>query len=94
MKDSLFFQSHGKQLIKPEPGSRLPQYVWWLNGKSNMTPQIQVVFNGSLIQMPANMFCALGKNDQKDLCRARPEPGDRKDGSNTANGFNLASSVR
>jgi CubicO group peptidase (beta-lactamase class C family) len=42
-------------------------YLWWLNGKSTyMIPQAQFVFNGSIIPHgPADMFCALGKNDQK-----------------------------
>lgn len=42
-------------------------YLWWLNGKSSfMSPGLQVVFNGSLIpKAPADMFAALGKNDQK-----------------------------
>lgn len=42
-------------------------YLWWLNGKSSyLLPQIQLQFNGSLIPNgPTDMFCALGKNDQK-----------------------------
>jgi len=42
-------------------------YLWWLNGKSSMmVPGLQQVFNISLIpNAPADMFCALGKNDQK-----------------------------
>ena len=42
-------------------------YLWWLNGKpSFMVPQSQFVFNGSLIpNAPADMYCALGKYDQK-----------------------------
>lgn len=42
-------------------------YMWWLNGKSSfMLPQTQIVFNGNLIpDGPTDMFCALGKNDQK-----------------------------
>jgi CubicO group peptidase (beta-lactamase class C family) len=42
-------------------------YLWWLNGKSSaMVPSIQTVFQSSLIpNAPADMFCALGKNDQK-----------------------------
>ncbi len=42
-------------------------YLWWLNGKpSFMLPQSQFVFNGSIIpNAPTDMFCALGKNDQK-----------------------------
>ncbi|HBK82253.1 MAG TPA: serine hydrolase, partial [Flavobacterium sp.] len=42
-------------------------YLWWLNGKSSYRlPQTQLQFNGSLIpNAPSDMFCALGKNDQK-----------------------------
>ncbi len=42
-------------------------YLTWLNGKAScMVPQSQLVFPQSLIPAaPADMFCALGKNDQK-----------------------------
>ncbi|MBK6833443.1 MAG: serine hydrolase [Bacteroidetes bacterium] len=42
-------------------------YLWWLNGKSScMVPQSQLVFPMSLIpNAPADMYCALGKYDQK-----------------------------
>lgn len=42
-------------------------YLWWLNGKSSYhMPQTQFQFNGKLIPNAADdMFCALGKNDQK-----------------------------
>ena len=42
-------------------------YLWWINGKSTYhLPQTQFQFNGSLIpSAPSDMFCALGKNDQK-----------------------------
>lgn len=42
-------------------------YLWWLNGKpSYHLPQTQLQFNGTLIpSAPADMYCALGKNDQK-----------------------------
>lgn len=42
-------------------------YLWWLNGKANYRlPQSQLQFQGSLIpDGPNDMFCALGKNDQK-----------------------------
>ena len=42
-------------------------YLWWLNGKSSYhLPQSQLQFNGSLIpNAPADMYLALGKNDQK-----------------------------
>lgn len=42
-------------------------YLWWLNGKTSFhLPQNQIQFPGSLIPTaPADMFMALGKNDQK-----------------------------
>lgn len=42
-------------------------YLWWLNGKSSFhLPQSQVEFPGALIpSAPNDMYCALGKNDQK-----------------------------
>ena len=42
-------------------------YLWWLNGKTSFhLPQSQLQFNGTLIpNAPADMYCALGKNDQK-----------------------------
>ncbi|AXO79893.1 class C beta-lactamase-related serine hydrolase [Olleya aquimaris] len=42
-------------------------YLWWLNGKSSFhLPQTQFEFPGELIPNgPSDMYCALGKNDQK-----------------------------
>ncbi len=42
-------------------------YLWWLNGKSNYRlPQTQFQFNGKIIPTaPDDLYCALGKNDQK-----------------------------
>ena len=42
-------------------------YLWWLNGKTSYhLPQTQLEFSGELIpNAPADMFAALGKNDQK-----------------------------
>jgi CubicO group peptidase (beta-lactamase class C family) len=42
-------------------------YLWWLNGKSSyMVPSSQIIIPSSLIpNAPPDMFCALGKNDQK-----------------------------
>ncbi|WP_299224987.1 serine hydrolase [uncultured Psychroserpens sp.] len=42
-------------------------YLWWLNGKSSYRlPQTQLEFSGNLIpNAPDDMYCALGKNDQK-----------------------------
>ena len=42
-------------------------YLWWLNGKSSYhLPQSQLEFPESLVpNAPNDMYCALGKNDQK-----------------------------
>jgi CubicO group peptidase (beta-lactamase class C family) len=42
-------------------------YLWWLNGKTSyLNPGIQFPINGSLIpNAPSDLYCALGKNDQK-----------------------------
>lgn len=42
-------------------------YLWWLNGKSSYhLPGLQLQFPGTLIpNAPSDMYCALGKNDQK-----------------------------
>lgn len=42
-------------------------YLTWLNGKaSHMLPTLQFVFSGMLVpNAPADMYAALGKNDQK-----------------------------
>jgi CubicO group peptidase (beta-lactamase class C family) len=55
-------QVNSSQSINPSYG-----YLTWLNGKpSYMLPTLQASFNGSLTpNAPADMFAALGKNDQK-----------------------------
>lgn len=66
-------------------------YLWWLNGKSSFhLPQSQIEFNGRLIpNAPNDMFCALGKNDQK-IYVARSKKlviirmGDSAEGTNVA----------
>jgi CubicO group peptidase (beta-lactamase class C family) len=64
MTDSVYFNSMvtTSQNINPSYG-----YLWWLNGKAtHMLPQTQFVFNGNMIpSAPADLFAALGKNDQK-----------------------------
>ena len=42
-------------------------YLWWLNGKSSYhLPQSQAEFQGELIpNAPNDMYCALGRDDQK-----------------------------
>lgn len=66
-------------------------YLWWLNGKSSYhLPQTQLQFNGTLIpNAPSDMFCALGKNDQKIYVVPSKKlviirMGDAADGSNFA----------
>ncbi len=50
-----------------QPYNQSYGYLWWLNGKSTfLAPGLQFIFNGPLFpNAPADMFCALGKNDQK-----------------------------
>lgn len=64
LSDTAYFtaQVNSSQTINPSYG-----YLTWLNGKSSfMTPILQTVFQGMLIpNAPADMYCALGKNDQK-----------------------------
>lgn len=66
-------------------------YLWWLNGKSSYhLPQTQLQFNGTLIpSAPSDMYCALGKNDQKIYVIPSKKlviirMGDAADGSNFA----------
>lgn len=66
-------------------------YLWWLNGKATYhLPQTQLQFNGSLIpSAPSDMYCALGKNDQKIYVVPSKKlvlirMGDAADGSNMA----------
>lgn len=58
----LYAMSHPSQNLNPSYG-----YLWWLNGQSSyMVPGIQVNIPGPLIpNAPADLFAALGKNDQK-----------------------------
>jgi CubicO group peptidase (beta-lactamase class C family) len=64
LKDSLYFKSSvtTSQSMNPSYG-----YLWWLNGKTTfMNPGLQFSFPGPLIPNAApDLFCALGKNDQK-----------------------------
>ncbi len=64
LKDSLYFKAmiNSSQSLNNAYG-----YLWWLNGKSNfMTPFIQTVWPGTLFpNAPSDMYCALGKDDQK-----------------------------
>ncbi len=64
LNDTNYFKSQiaTSQNFNPSYG-----YLTWLNGKSNyMLPGPQFVFNGPLVpNAPADMYSALGKNDQK-----------------------------
>lgn len=64
LHDTTFYHDmiNTSQNINPSYG-----YLWWLNGKASfMLPGSQFVFNGAIIpNAPADLFCALGKNDQK-----------------------------
>lgn len=50
-----------------QPINKSYGYLWWLNGKQSYhLPQTQLQFNGSILpNAPADMYMALGKNDQK-----------------------------
>jgi CubicO group peptidase (beta-lactamase class C family) len=91
MKDSTYF----KAMVNTSQSLNLSYgYLWWLNGKSSfMTPQVQFVFPGTLMSnAPADMFCALGKNDQKIYVVPSQKLVIVRQG-NTAGGFNLAASA-
>ena len=64
LSDSNYFNNQitSSQNINPSYG-----YLTWLNGKSNyMLPTTQFLFQGMLVpNAPSDMYCALGKNDQK-----------------------------
>ncbi len=64
---SSFFENatHSSQAINQAYG-----YLWWINGQNTYRlPQTQNLFTGNLIPAaPSDLFCALGKNDQKIYC--------------------------
>jgi CubicO group peptidase (beta-lactamase class C family) len=64
ISDTNYFkaQTNSSQNLNPSYG-----YLTWLNGKSSyMLPTTQFLFSGMLVpNAPADMYCALGKNDQK-----------------------------
>lgn len=55
------------QISSSQPLNPSYGYLTWLNGKDrHMLPTLQFVFSGSLVpNAPADLFAALGKNDQK-----------------------------
>lgn len=64
LSDTAYFRqmTNTSNTINPSYG-----YLWWLNGKNKfILPSSQFVFNSWLIpNAPADLFAALGKNDQK-----------------------------
>ncbi|MBS1684917.1 MAG: serine hydrolase [Bacteroidetes bacterium] len=64
LRDTAYYHAMttSSQAFNPSYG-----YLWWLNGQSSyMAPGLQLVYNGPLISSaPADMYAALGKNDQK-----------------------------
>lgn len=91
LKDSLFFKDmiNSSQTLNEAYG-----YLWWLNGKPTfMTPQVQFTFSGTLMpNAPNDMYCALGKNDQKIYVVPSQKLVVIRQG-NSAGGFNLAASA-
>jgi CubicO group peptidase (beta-lactamase class C family) len=91
MNDTAYFRSmtNTSQNLNKAYG-----YLWWLNGKTSlMTPGFQFVFPGTLMSnAPSDMFCALGKNDQKIYVVPSTHMVVVRQG-NTAGGFNLAASA-
>jgi CubicO group peptidase (beta-lactamase class C family) len=64
LSDAAYFESQ----TNPSQALNLSYgYLTWLNGKATyMLPTVQLVLNGPLTpNAPADMFAALGKNDQK-----------------------------
>lgn len=64
LSDTTYFNA---QVNASQPLNQSYGYLTWLNGKSShMLPQSQIVFNNILVpNAPADMYCALGKDDQK-----------------------------
>jgi CubicO group peptidase (beta-lactamase class C family) len=91
MKDSLYYKAmvNSSQTLNNAYG-----YLWWLNGKNSyMTPGFQITFPSTLMSnAPNDMFCALGKNDQKIYVVPSQKIVIVRQG-NTAGGFNLAASA-
>jgi len=91
LKDSVYFKA---MTTSSQSLNNAYGYLWWLNGKANfMTPGLQVVFPGTLMSnAPSDMYCALGKNDQKIYVVPSQKLVVIRQG-NTAGGFNLAASA-
>lgn len=91
MKDSAYFRAmvNTSQNLNKSYG-----YLWWLNGKASfMAPGVQFTFPGTLMSnAPNDMYCALGKNDQKIYVVPSQGLVIVRQG-NTAGGFSLAASA-
>lgn len=91
MKDTAYFRTmtNTSQNLNLAYG-----YLWWLNGKSSlMAPGYQLIIPGTLMSnAPSDMYCALGKNDQKIYVAPSSNMVVVRQG-NTAGGFNLAASA-
>ena len=78
LNESFFTESiSSSQNINPSYG-----YLWWLNGKSNyMVPGSQTVYQGTLIpNAPADMYAAMGAEDQRIYVIPGKKNGCRKNG--------------
>jgi CubicO group peptidase (beta-lactamase class C family) len=64
LSDTNYFR---KMKLSSNPYNLSYGYLWWLNGQASfMTPGLQTVFPTALVgSAPADMYMALGKNDQK-----------------------------
>ncbi|MFM2138557.1 MAG: hypothetical protein RJA57_864 [Bacteroidota bacterium] len=64
LRDTVYFDA---QVNTSQPLNLSYGYLTWLNGKaSHMLPTLQAVFSGYVVpNAPADMYAALGKNDQK-----------------------------
>jgi CubicO group peptidase (beta-lactamase class C family) len=91
LKDSLYFKAmtNTSQNLNNSYG-----YLWWLNGKSSyMMPFVQTVNPGTMFtNAPADMYSALGKDDQKIYVVPSQKLVVIRQG-NTAGGSNLAASA-
>lgn len=88
LKDTTYF----KQMVNSSQTlNKAYGYLWWLNGKSDfMVPTSQIVIPGTMIpNAPSDMYCALGKNDQKIYVVPSQKLVVIRQG-NSAGGFNLA----
>jgi len=64
VKDTAYYRA---MLNSSQPYNLAYGYLWWLNGKASaMVPFSQIQYPTKLIpNAPNDLFCALGKNDQK-----------------------------